>query len=105
MKTIPHKLNYSAFAPLKGTTFNLTDVQGNIEKLTLSQLSKFPTHYSPSGNPDRYPFSLIFHVQSCEVSIPQGIYTLSNPDIGEHLLFFVPIQPDDQGNRLEVHIN
>lgn len=105
MKTIPQKLHYSTFKELEGATFDLIDIKGNIEKLKLSELTYFPSHHSASKDPKAYPFSLIFHVQDPNLTVPQGIYTLAHLEIGEQLLFVVPIQPDADGNRLEVIIN
>lgn len=105
MKTIPQELNYSLFETLTGASFQLEDIQGNSESLLLSELTSHASHFSASKDPGKFPFSMIFHLKSSKVSIPQGIYTLSNPSIGQHLLFFVPIQPDEKGKRLEVHVN
>jgi hypothetical protein len=52
------------------------------------------------GSSGRQPFSAVFRARGDAV-LPQRIYAVSNPVLGELHLFLVPIGPDEAGLRYE----
>ena len=76
----------------------------SIEELSfearVSQVDRLERH-SEEG---RAPFSVIFSTEQAD-AFPQSIYTLNNPDMGEQMIFLVPIGPDETGMRYEAVFN
>jgi hypothetical protein len=56
------------------------------------------------GAGSRQPFSAVFRGPE-EPVLPQRIYALTNPALGEIHLFLVPIGPDQEGLRYEAVFN
>jgi len=52
----------------------------------------------PAREGGRVPFSLVFHAP---VHVPQAIYPMAHPDIGEFALFLVPLGPHGDAMRYE----
>lgn len=50
--------------------------------------------------PARTPFELIFEGDT-ERRLPQGCYALEHPELGQQLIFIVPIGPNRQTRRMQ----
>jgi hypothetical protein len=57
-----------------------------------------------AGGSELSCFSLIFR-SGTQAHVPQAIYTLRHPALGEMDVFLVPIGPDDVGMRYEAIFN
>lgn len=49
----------------------------------------------------RQPFSLIFRHDRTDAYLPQGIHTLDHAEMGQLMLFLVPLGPAPDGMRYE----
>jgi len=67
------------------------------------QLSSAQVHEAPEGA-TRDPFTLTFHGPP-PLRLPQGIYKLSNAQLGEMEIFLVQIAADETSSTLEAVFN
>ncbi len=81
--------------------FAFTDDRAPLE-LTLIEVK--PLADAPYGSSGRIPFSLLFRGPR-EPVMPQRIYPLRNPNMGDLELFLVPVGPDAQGMCYESIFN
>jgi hypothetical protein len=86
-----------AFTPHVGSAFDVLLAEGQRLPLTLGAADVIPTK---NANVPRPPFSLIFRPPP-GYAFSQGTYRLHHATLGELELFLVPVQPDEQGLRLE----
>jgi hypothetical protein len=70
--------------------------------LTLTEAEKQPVH--PYPGMAREPFSLTF-CSDTQTVLPQQIYTLSHPSMGDVEIFLVPIGRDPAGVRYQAVYN
>lgn len=89
------RLTAADFAPLIGERFELLLPDRDPLELRLTSCDELGG--APEGA--RQPFSLIFHG---DFLVPQQIWTLRHPRLGELDLFMVPLGPD---GRYEVIFN
>jgi hypothetical protein len=89
---MPERLTLQDFAPHLLTRFRVA--QPHDYELEL-------TGITDCSNAKIEQFSLIF-TGIPSPWLPQGMYTLAHPQMGEHELFLVPIGPDASGMRYEV---
>ncbi len=82
---------------LIGTTFLLPLEEGELV-LTLTEVSHVTAEKTEEGQSE--PFSIIFE-STLEDHVEQGTYTLTHQELGEVLIFIVPIGPADAGMRYE----
>ena len=54
----------------------------------------------PEEGRHRQPFSIVFRGPG-DILLPQHIYRMEHPEIGDFELFLVPIGPDEKGLRYE----
>jgi hypothetical protein len=88
------------FEALIGDTFTATPSLGGAElSLTLSRCDE-----SPHARPDHPAFSLLFHAPGAG-HLPQQIFTLEHPELGELDLFLVPLGPDGDRMQYEAVVN
>ena len=92
------RLTAADFAPHVGERFELLLPEGEPLGLRLSSCDELGE--APEGA--RRAFSLLFHGDRL---VPQQIWTLRHPKLGELELFVVPLGPDEQGLRYEVIFN
>ena len=59
---------------------------------------------STTSNAERLPFSIVFRGPK-NTDYQQGTYKVNHKDVGEILLFLVPIGPDDEGLCYEAIFN
>ena len=86
----------ATFAPHVGTRFGLALSDGVLE-LELTAVVDLP---APPGAP-RVPFALRFRTPAITGHVPQAIYALSHPALGDLELFLVPMGADAVGMRYE----
>lgn len=80
-------LEKSQFAASLHTLFDVQLAEGGVYPLELVQLQEF------NHNPRIEQFSLLFH-GTLHTLLPQQIYTLQHPGMGQFELFLVPLGPD-----------
>jgi hypothetical protein len=90
-------LTDESFTPHLGTPFRVE--MGGATELEL-KLSLVSVLGGASGARGRRPFSLLFHGPLQPV-LPQSIYRLKHPALGDLELFIVPLGPDPGGMRYE----
>jgi hypothetical protein len=105
------ELSKGVFEECVGQTFVLSDGTGQSIEIVLSSvqsLSGSASVFSQAGSrPEkarRESFSLLFHAPR-NWRVPQRIYRVTHPAIGEADIFLVPIGPDAKGMRLEAIFN
>jgi len=86
-------------------TFRLYPDAANAEQyfdLVLIEATDLGTEGQRGGSatPRREPFSIVFRGPRTPI-LPQRIYRVAHPEIGDFELFLVPIGPDEQGMRYE----
>lgn len=93
------KLTHEQFANHRGERFRLK--RGDAPQLDVTLAEVQALRESSKGG-DREPFSLTF-VGPAEPALPQQIYPVEHPELGELEMFLVPIGPDPetQGMRYE----
>lgn len=93
------KLTHEQFANHQGERFRLKRGEATDVEVTLAQVEAL--RESSKGG-DREPFSLTF-LGPAEPALPQQIYPMEHPSLGELEIFLVPIGPDaeNQGMRYE----
>lgn len=77
-----------------GSKFNVA-LEDNTVELELIEVNKVTADTTESGQ--AVPFSAIFRSASSDLEFEQGSYSLAHDDMGEQLIFLVPIGPDDNG--------
>jgi hypothetical protein len=96
----------ATFQPHVGERFDVTPNEGEPFEALLSSCEE--TSYrpppEPGREPQRVPFSLIFHGPA-ERPLRQQICAFRHPQLGAFELFIVPLGPDDQGMRYEAVIS
>ncbi len=55
----------------------------------------------PEDPKQRWPYSLLFHIEEKEQYLVQQIYRVTHPLIGSLDIFLVPLGPDKTGMRYE----
>jgi len=88
-------VNLPAFTPLVGDSFELRLPEGVGLRLLLL-LEARDLGPRPLGPPGDHSFSLIFRSNS-RSHLPQAIYAVGHPKLGDLELFLVPIGPDAEG--------
>ena len=94
LRAVLDRLTADDFAPLVGERFELLLPEGEPLELRLTSCDELGG--APEGA--RRPFSLIFHGDRL---VPQQIWTLRHPQLGELELFIVPLGPEEGGMRYE----
>ena len=96
------QLDSGTFAPHLGERFDVVPAAGEPFAATLSSCD-----VTSSGDPadwiervGRVPFSLLFHA-AAETAMPQQTCVVRHPQLGELVLFLVPLGPDARGARYE----
>ena len=90
----------STFDPRVGESFTAApSLGGEPLELVLSSCDE-----SPHARPDHPAFSLLFHAPG-PGHLPQQIFTLSHPDLGDFDLFLVPLGPQGDRMRYEAVVN
>ena len=106
LRNVLDRFTSDTFAPLVGHIFRGATAAGDPVDLVLSACEV--TRYgSPEGWERvlrRVPYSLQFHARGTLV-VPQQIWTVHHPDLGEFALFLVPLGPDERGMRYEAVIS
>ena len=92
-------LTLDHFAPLLGQDFTIRLENG--EAYTL-QLDEAISLGSPAGPGLRQPFALRLCNPRRNAFLPQRMYSLEHPDLGNLQLFLVPLGPDASGMRYEI---
>lgn len=90
-------LNYEDFAAQVGTKFRLNEATEPIE-LELIEASELKL------TPPQEMFSLIF-LGPKNIQLPQQIYQLAHEQLGEGMLFLVPIGQSEAGIKYEAAFN
>jgi hypothetical protein len=86
------KLTKESFEPRKGEVFRLSDEEAGEIDLRLAAVASTGLR----GRAGREQFSLHFHGPPDPV-LPQRIYHLENPEMGDLAIFLVPIHCDEDG--------
>ena len=86
---------YDDFASHLDTEFHISGDAGAIKAILIEAIKGLPRE---EGAPP--PFSVIF-LGPLEPELPQGMHTLSHPQIGDLDVFLVPIARDEEGMRYE----
>ena len=103
MKTIAlSELKVTDFAALEHGEFELARDDASPEVLSLVEAMALREGEEKAGR--RAPFSLLFQA-AAECRLPQGIYSLTHPELGTLDLFLVPMQPDERGTLYEAVFN
>lgn len=93
--------NFELLAPQTGQyTAETTSVARQLELIEVEDLGATNV-VDPTR---RYPFSIIFR-EAARTYVPQSIYTLTHPKLGQLDLFLVPIGPDLHGMRYQAVFN
>lgn len=79
------------------TTFSVPLEEGSLE-LTLIEVSSVKADTTEAGQAE--PFSILFRAAGTE-QLEQGTYSMQHEEMGDLVLFIVPIGPDDNGMRYE----
>lgn len=93
-----NKLTIDDFSGRVMEPFTVQFAEG--EKLRLELVEVNPLS-EDTGSQNRVPFSLIFRNDNVDGYLPQQIYRLSHPLMGEMDLFLVPLGPHQDGMRYE----
>ena len=108
MNAVPlDQLVHATFAPLKGTRFHAQLSPDDRVELELIDVRQLTTHTPPneaSNNSKRECFSLTFS-GPITPHLSQNTYAFTHPQIGQFLLFMVPIGRTQQGFQYEVIFN
>lgn len=83
------KFNYEQLIKIKGQTLHVSDPQGNKLSVTISDVQSGAAHSA-----DYQSFSTQF-TDNHPNRIPQGSYTFSHKNIGEHYLFCTALSPTE----------
>lgn len=90
------QFSYGAFNACLDQIFTLRQNDAS-EELRLIQVDRLEQAHAAEG---REAFSIVFESVS-QQALPQKIYALSHPELGEFELFIVPIGQDANGTRYE----
>jgi hypothetical protein len=66
----------------------------------LVEASELKLKFADTSGVERTSFALVFRAGS-DVHLSQSTYTIKHEELGEHQIFLVPIQPDEDGTRYE----
>ena len=92
-------LTYDTFTPHIGKVFDVDAGDAVRLELVDAAAGEAPGGTSPDGQA-RKQFRLLFRGPG-EVRLEQATYTFRNQDVGEFLLFIVPVAADASGVRYE----
>lgn len=96
MRELPE---FEAFAGCLGETFELaTDQHAPLATQLVEAVQ------GKHAGPTRTPFSLLFR-GPLEPVLPQQLFLVRHPRLGEFQMFLVPIGPDQAGMRYEAVVN
>ena len=84
-------LTEASFQPHRGSRFHVPLEGGPGLELELAEVALYPR--DTMAAPRRAPFSLLFRGPA-QAFLPQRIYRLQHPEMGELDLFLVPIRRD-----------
>jgi hypothetical protein len=96
------KLTSADFYMHLNETFTLSRPDGRQHALTLVKVTELGEEQGESER--RRPFSLIFR-GPLDLQMPQQIYALTHPQMGNLQIFIVPIGPDQAGQCYEAIFN
>jgi hypothetical protein len=85
-----------------GTKFGVRVETPRPLELELAEIKSYSSTNKEHGGMER--FSLFFHGPG-DIMLKQGTFTLDHPEMGEVMLFMVPIGRDERGVRYEVVFN
>ncbi len=91
------------FETYVGTNFQVTTDHGNAT-VQLAAVRPLAMAYRPPPH-GREPFSLIFRAESREFFLPQSVYRIWHPVLGDLDVFLVPVGPDETGMCFEAIFN
>lgn len=94
-------LTFEDFSPHVDSTFAVDLGESSLD-LTLTEAQKQPVH--PYPGMAREPFSLIFFSDTQTV-LPQQMYALTHPAMGQVEVFLVPVGRDPTGVRYQAIYN
>ncbi|GEM47082.1 DUF6916 family protein [Deinococcus cellulosilyticus] len=92
-------LTIDHFKPLIGETFHVQVNPQEAFEVQLAEANLLGGDVLPTSG--RRPYSLIF-VDSRKRLVPQAIFKVTHPAVGELDIFMVPLQPDARGTVFEV---
>jgi hypothetical protein len=95
-------LSFDDFGGLVGAAFVVCDDGAPPLVLTLAEATPLAAHGRRDGG--RAPFSLIF-VGSADFLLPQQMYRLRHDELGEVVIFLVPVGRDEQGVSYQALFN
>ena len=98
MSELPTRAEY---VECQGDPFQIIPESANPVAVELIEVTSLARNAAPA--PDR-PFSLIFRGLRTPV-LPQRMYLVEHERLGGHLLFLVPIGPDEHGMRYQAIFN
>lgn len=91
------------FEAHEGTDFQVTTDHGTATvRLAAVRSLAGAGQKNPRG---REPFSLIFRAESREFFLPQSVYRIAHPVLGDLDVFLVPVGPDATGMCFEAVFN
>ncbi|HEX7956523.1 MAG TPA: hypothetical protein VF508_06255 [Pyrinomonadaceae bacterium] len=90
------------FRPHEGTKFSVQVEQHPPVELLLTEVKSYNPETSQQLNMER--FSLYFQGPA-DVMLQQGTYAFGHPEMGDLILFVVPIGRDESGFQYEVVFN
>lgn len=97
---LTRELHYADFLPLVNTSFALHGEAVAAPRVDILLFSATEN----TNAPNHEQFSLLFRGPS-EPPVPQATYTVSHPELGEFLLFLVPVGRDPHGLIYEACFN
>ena len=97
---MPEILHLKDFQPLLNETFKIAQGPDQWIAAILIEARKLDFNYPSSDRIGRAAFSIVFQAGR-DVHLPQKKYLVKHEALGEHQIFLVPIQPDDEGTYYE----
>jgi len=95
---VDERVTNELFAPHVGERFELAPSDGEPFEAVLSSCdeSSYGSREQWLASIDRVPFSLVFHAPGGEL-LPQQIFTVRHPRVGDLEIFLVPLGPQRDG--------
>lgn len=100
-------LTKETFSRHLGKRFRIQVEPGREVEMELTEATTLGAGEGPKNRPESFrpePFSIVFRGPKDSL-LPQRIYRVSHPEMGEHDIFLVPIGADEEGLRYEAVFN
>jgi hypothetical protein len=97
---MPELLQFKDFLPLLNQEFQIEQEPGKWVPVELIETTELKFNYPVTGGEGRTPFSIVFRA-SPEVQLLQKNCLIKHSELGEHQIFIVPLQPDENGTYYE----